>query len=562
LVAAGVLWYFLRPTGHLSLCLSKTIEHYEAIISQHFAIASARTREFAACQGRLSFTIDPTMVRNPKPEQHLEDAIQFGDVVDLKFDFDIEEKPFKFSGSFDIKKIFEWLYTVCGYCDYYLVVSSYEDTTIPISTVPAKAEKSAGTKKLGKLTVRLHPLDRIEKEIPGQRLESFDTLRNSLAFYMFELFSERAVTEDSLKNVVPVKELSHKLPSLKQTVRGFEILKEGYTHSACAGLTSEACVGETRKAFETALHSDPDNAHARLGLGLTLLRQALDAIDSASAYTVGKLLVEAGENLSVAKARSVFLRNLMNSPDWLRLLELPGYRDLNITNRFIDTVRFYRDALNAFSQAEYNQTVDLLAKVEDIPANFSGYIRSLEFEAKLYITETQSEANRLLKEFEQSSQADPADWRWTQSYAFHACRQKVDCEEALRLLDDAIYTAPDLVSYFDSYALKGQCLAILGHHKEAREAVEPVLDYLEKNPDIAEFAGVYLDFGYLFAFLKDYETAADYFIRAATFWEKYLDHVRSAPDLADFRQTGLTAFRRFNRTVLEMYNEKNVTTAP
>jgi hypothetical protein len=82
---------------------------------------------------------------------------------------------------------------------------------------------------------------------------------------------------------------------------------------------------------------------------------------------------------------------------------------------------------------------------------------------------------------------------------------------------------------------------------------------LGNKPYSEEFMGVYLDLGYLFALLKDYESAADYFIKASKFWQGYMDNVRNAPDLEDFRTNGQAAFRRFNKTMLEYHHEKEAT---
>lgn len=494
------------------------------------------------------------MVNNFIPGQHIGEALQpnnFTDFVDLTSLF---YPPIK-NKSGVISKLGELLYHVFGFEDYRLVITHYVETF----------------RGLVKLIAHLHPLDQVGKEFPGERPGFADDLQNQLAFYFYDLFwpSAQQVLENYENvyefswpskldgfNLIPPEELSHNMESLEHTVNGFQILRLGTAHSSCARLSPQDCVQKARKEFEEALESDADNAFASFGFGVVLLRQAVDANKAnAAAYTIGQLLVGAGYHIYRARKLSKFLLNLTESQEWHTILQKwPQYKDLSITNNFIDTIHYYYvRASEEFAKANYADAIDLVTKVRDIPPDFIGLLRSFEYEARLYNTKDRSEAHLLLKEFKQLCEADDSDPGWRQSYAYQACRHHYESENAVNLLEEAINDSRDLCSYYLSSAMKGSCLAELGRHEEAKELAKTIAEKLRvKEFDDEEFMSVYLELGYLYAILEDYESAADYFIKAAKLWQGYRDNVRNAHDLKDFRDS--KAFRRFNATILEHYH--------
>lgn len=562
-----IIFLILRPTGNLVLVISNKLEKFDKRISQNFAKAVARTNDFASYRGNLSLSVDLSSIENSTPHTpsgsvipyiRIENAIQLGHVlkkfiVQKKFD----TKIFDGEIEFDFIPLLNKLYHIFNLHDYYLVVTGYEEKPFPDPENKVNNLKLNG--KIYSTVVRLHPLDNSERTIPIGSPNSEEILCNELAVYLYEIFSKGDESIENNDNIVPFSEMSHNFPSLKKTIEGFNILKRGVTHEKCSDLSPQGCIEEARKTFEKALTFDQKNAHARLGLGITYLGKSVDAIGNASAYSISKLIVDAGIQLNIARERSSFIRKLTDSNDWLKLLGMPGYKNLNITNKFLDTLHYYQEASIAFAKADYNEAKDLLAKIKSMPQEFDGFLRSMHYEAELYLSKSQSAAKILLKKFQEQSRADDEDFRWTQSYAFQSCRHSVNPENALSLLDKALGTAPDSISYLDSYVLKAQCLAILKRYDDALETVSTVLNELQTKQHTEEYEGLFLDLGYLFAYLGDYDSAANYFFKAAKFWRGYLDHVRSAPDLEEFRTFGKKEYRWFERKVLMFYDEKNQT---
>jgi len=560
IIAAGFLWLLARPEGNLRLAIQKDLETHKLEIANHYHTAASRLKDIYKYHEQLSLKFDSAVLQNPVPGIYIENTFKtykFSDYISIKliFDFKDEKEVTKFSTEFNMGNIAELMYKVFKMYDFYLVVASYEETKTRESAIQSDEEN------LIKMVAQLFPIDKTSTEIPGQSPGPKNELENGLAFYIYECFwaeATKKISENLRKDLLSIEELSKNRESLEHTSIGFKILEQGSDHSECTGLNPRKCRLKARDHFKKALSYDYKNAHASFGLGIVSLGMAIDAKKSnSSAYIIGTHLLEAGQYIYSARKRSTSLRKLTDSQEWQIILkQWPDYKDLRISNKFIDTVINYKYASEEFAKADYTKAIGFIAKVEDIPPDFKGLLRSLEYEAKLYLAKTKPEAHSILKQFRELSLKDESDPGWRQSYAFHACRFNIDTEESLILLDRAIDDASDFISSSVSLLLKGQCLVMAGRHEQAKSIAEKIKKDISDKPGNEEYMGIYLDLGYLFALLKDYKKAAQFFIEASKLWDEYINNIRNAPDLEDFRNNGKAEFRWFKKTIRKYYYEK------
>lgn len=516
-----ILFWPRKPSvrTHINSLVAK--DHGSRIVSQ-VETALSRTKRIFEHKGTLGFRINKSLVENPVPGMHFEKNLNFGDAITLDASFNFTGEIYEVKADINPNIVIEKIYEVAGAKRYYIIVHNF---------------KIKGTNE-AQMLARVYPIDAVPQEIPYRKYGTADDIADQLGHYFLKAFVGSKESSLDRKTHLCLSDLSPNLQSLDLTVKGFKMMFRGRGHPECAELSEEECANKTLEIFNKALNEDSDNDHARFGKGLVHLKLAHAAIGTKSAYTVGKHLIRGIEQLDAVRDKNEFLTALMTSPEWKAMLKtVQGFSELELSEAFLKTAPYYREARQAYVEARYDDVPILISNIQKQPKWISGHIAALELSARLFVAKQESELEKLLEQF--SKLRDKIDiWVWAPIYGLHLTtfyQNDASKEEEIRhVLDQAIETARDQVSGLDAMALKGRCVATLGKRDEAREYATNVKKRIGDKAE-RKFRSIYLTLGALYTETGDFDDANIFLKRAIAINISYLRHVQNSPLFSKFR---------------------------
>lgn len=518
----ALLWYLARPRGDLRIAIDagQTEEAAKDIRGRfNSAHQQANNKDtLVAFHNRLGLGLQ-AIVKSPVPGQPgpLQEALS--DLIKLKdTSFSFDATVLKFEGEFNGNNILKAMYGWVGWHDHYLVVKNFG----PCSTPPVVPDADT----CRQMTAAVWPIDNGGTTVAGTTQQ----LAADLAVYLFKTFLNKGIdskTVDPAK-AIPPAELSNDYLSLEKAARGIEILEQGTSHSSCVSGTPEVCRKAAREMFDQARLRDATNAYAQLGTGLLKLRDVLQmARDGGRVFPVLHALTEAGNHLGAARFHSPTLQQFLDNKDKLARFKLLDLGASHVTSGFIESVAHASRAYHAFVAAKYRDQLDH-TKRADLPEQLKSYLRGFEYEARLVLTDSAQEARPLLDELDKLRADWPNVWIYHNVYATHACRFGL-FDLARPAIAQALNLAVNNRALFhDTHVWEAICLAREGKQTEADEKIAGVvafLDEIEKKTPVQQDAQtIYIDLGYYFVVIKQYQSAADYFLKALTgnrcFWPR------------------------------------------
>lgn len=518
-----VILFWPRKESVRTYINSVVAKNHKPLIISQVETALSRTKRIFEHKGALTFTINKSIAENHVPGMHFEKALKFGDAITLETSINFTDEILEFKTDINLNIVIEKIYEELGAKRYYIVVHNY------------KIEKP----NQAQMFARVYPIDDVPQEIPYRKYGSADEIADQLGHYFLKAFVGSKESSLDRKRHLCLSDLSPNLQSLDLTVKGFKMMFRGRGPPECAELSEEECANKTIEVFNKALNQDPDNDHARFGKGLVHLKLAHAAIGTKSAYTVGKHLIRSIDQLDAVRDKNEFLAALMTSPEWKAMLKtVQGFSELELSEAFLETARYYREARLAYLEARYDDVPILISNIQKQPKWISGHIAALGLSARLFVAKQKSELKKLLEQF--SKLRDKIDiWVWSPIYALHLTtfhQNDASKEEEIRhVLDQAIETARDQVSVLDAMALKGRCVATLGKRDEAREHAAKVRKIIGDKPE-RRFRSIYLTLGALYTETDDFDDAKIFLKRAIEINIAYLRHVQNSPLFKKFRR--------------------------
>lgn len=521
LICIVMLFWPRKPSvrTHINSIVAK--DHRSRIVFQ-VETALSRTKRIFEHKGALTFRINRSLVENPIPGMHFEKALKLGDAIKLDASINFTGEIYEFKADINPNIVIEKIYEVAGAKRYYIIVHNFKIN---------RANEA-------QILARVYPIDALPQEIPYRKYGTADEIADQLGHYLLKAFVGSKESSLDRKTHLCLSELSPNLQSLDLTIKGFKMMFRGRGHPECAELSEEECANKTLEIFNKALNEDSDNDHARFGKGLVRLKLAYAAIGTKSAYTVGKQLIRGIEQLDAVREKNEFLAALMTSPEWKAMFNtLQGFSELELSEAFLKTAPYYREARQAYVEARYDDVPILISKIQKQPKWISGHIAALELSARLFVAKQEPELKKLLEQF--SKLRDKIDiWVWAPIYGLHLTtfyQNDATREEEIRhVLDQAIETARDHVSALDAMALKGRCVATLGKRDEARRCAMKVKKLIGDKAE-RRFRSIYLTLGSLYTETGDFDDAKIFLKKAIAFNISYLRNVQNSPLFRKFR---------------------------
>lgn len=530
----GLTWWLCRPRGVVQPYINPSLAEKADAIEAHMRHALAATREVSQNARELLLVANRHLAsKGSQISVGTKEDPKLGDVLEALATLEHATGPVKFTGSLDLGRLFSLLYRPFGFVDHRLVVHSFEEKGL-----------NSGARHFRAL-VQFTPHDGLGQSIPAEagKMVPLQTFVHVTTKYIIETL-EQTIGDRDCGRLLCVSELPDSLARLEATVDAFEFLSKGRTDSRCRPSESdEACITRIVGTFEKVLKDDPNNSFSRLGLGLAKLRLFQVLLPKTSSATAGRLFIEGVANIISATKDSQYLGGLLTTKEWQDYLQQTlGLGDFTITQDFIGVADNYRVARRAFVRADYNATVQAIAKLKKhLPKSVEPHVRNLELTAKLFLARDAREATPFLEEFARLP-VDARDGAWHATYALLLSRwndgdpQRI--KTALTSIDYAIEVATDsAITRLDRIAQKGMCLALMGRNSDALEALNVVKAELFKIKDneADDLKRLFYNLGVAFSLVGEHHDAAVYLKSAATKDLVYLEGISHMPLLSSFR---------------------------
>jgi tetratricopeptide (TPR) repeat protein len=527
------VWYLARPGGNLRIAREKDQKEEAAKeFNDIFYAAHQKIRTITQLHNTLGLGLR-VITGDPVPALPGPNSWILSDLIKIKeSSFNFDARAIKFEGQFNGDNIMNAAYAWVGWHDDYLVVRNY----------PTCASQQPGTECAD---VTIWPIDVYGVRLTGTRPE----IKGNLAVYLFKAFLKQEVVEKRIdpKTVLPLDELSSDFQSLETSAHGLEILEQGLYHSSCMASDLSACRSSAHRFFEDALKRDPNNAYGRLGMGLLVLRDALDAARSGDrVFNVLKMLDDAARHLGAARLNSSALSDFLSDPKNIASFKLVGLDSFRITPSFIASIPEYALAYRAYGDADYEMQLTYSNQVTDIPEELKTYLNGMEYEARLDLAKSAQEARPLLDDLEKIAIRANLDEAWMYSivYASQACRFGLKEVASDAMIERALDSAGrNTALHFDTLVWKAYCRAYQGKREGAENLIREVTAFVQANDATQkipwrEIETIYIDLGYYFASepVRNYVAVASNFLKVLSedpcFWRR----VTNDEQLRSFRK--------------------------
>ncbi len=564
-VVVVVGWWQLRPKGELRLAMTDQIledKGQRDIAASLFNLVGPDVGKVSKLHAELSF--QPTHSKlDPVPKKPVPGATTLRDLITKLVVGGKIEGDAGLTISVDGIAFLELLWGFTGNRDYFLVF--HEITEVTCKGGSAVGPSSSGA-RCYEITVSIEDVDKVGRSFAGTATE----IKRDLAVYLFKTFLRDAELEPRVERVeqpspragfLPGSELTDDFESLEEAAEGFRYLREGLAHPGCINAGWRQCANKARSHFEAAIDetADPRNPSANLGLGLLLMRQAMqDARDGRSSFRVRRKFDTAIRRIQAARLGSGFLEQRILDPNWMSALRLVSSGKFQIPAELLTTGHNLSCAINAYLAGEFDKEILYLQGLHGIPADFEPMISGYSYDGRLELAREKQVVISLLGELRAKRAQRNDVWIYHAVYGDHACRWNQLLDDWAEALRTAKNEARDPVQLIEGTIRNSKCLWRTGRNDDAFRDVANLSSRIDSVKEEEERQRLYVLLGLFYAQSANFDRAAAVLEKAAS-WPFALRRVQNAKKINSFKDS--EDYRRFQWVAIALRPELPVESA-
>lgn len=538
--AVAMGWWEFRPKGELRLAMTNQIledDGQRDLAASLFNLVGPDVGKISELHAALS--LQPMNSRlDPVPKKPVPGAATFRDLItELVVGGKIEGDA-SLTISVDGIAFLELFWRFTENRDYFLVFHEITKLSCRGGSAPAPSNSVA---QCYDITVSIEDVDKAGRSFTGTTAE----IKRDLALYLFKTFLRhvelQARVEQSSPHVgfLPGTDITDDFASLEETVEGFRYLREGLTHPECVNADWRQCAEKAKSRFAAAIDktADPRNPSANLGLGLILMRQAMqDARDGQSSFRVLRKFDRAIRRITAGLGGSKFLEQQIFDRSWMSALRLVSFVNFQIPPKLLTTGHNLSCGINAYLGGFFEKEIKYLENLQGVPSDFEPMISGYRYDGNLELTREEQIAFRLLQELQAKRTQRNDVWIYHAVYGDHACRWNQPGGDWKAALWTAKNEARHMVQFIEGTIRNSKCLWKTGRNDDALKEVAGLSSKIDSVKEVDERARLNVLLGLFYAQSANFERAAEVLKKAAS-WPFALSRVQNATEIEGFKKS-------------------------